>query len=131
MAEIQRADPSVRRQTVIWVGIIFVAGLALLALVERGPIAQSPLALGIITVLVAAPLPAFAAYFWRLGRRIARAERYPAPGMRVIHDTVVLTGDVARRRGRLLQALAVIVMAALIGMAAIVARLFWLLSNRG
>ncbi len=36
------------------------------------------------------------AWFWRLGRRIHRAGRFPPPGMKVIKDTPVRAGAKAR-----------------------------------
>ena len=43
------------------------------------------------------------AWFWRLGRRINLAERFPPPGMRVIKDTPVRTGARARMTANLAQ----------------------------
>ncbi len=74
--------------------------------------AQAPLRLKLIATglaaAVAVPTLIFAAYFWRLGDRVVRSNRFPPPGMRVIRDTVVWHGDSARRRGRFLQGLALI-----------------------
>ncbi|NQU22182.1 MAG: hypothetical protein HQ567_12935, partial [Candidatus Nealsonbacteria bacterium] len=36
-------------------------------------------------------------WFWWLGRKIVRADRYPPPGMKVIRDTPVRTGAAAGR----------------------------------
>ena len=44
------------------------------------------------------------AWFWRLGRRINRAGRFPPPGMKVIRDTRVRTGAEARTLANLAQA---------------------------
>ncbi len=43
------------------------------------------------------------AWFWRLGRRIHRAGRFPPPGMKVIKDTPVRAGAKARTLARLAQ----------------------------
>jgi hypothetical protein len=60
-----------------------------------------------------------AGYCWHLGQRILRAARYPLPGMRVVRDTPVATGDAARRRGRLAQSFA-----AVLGVAALLLAFF-------
>jgi len=57
----------------------------------------------VLAALLAGPLLGLAVYSWRLGRRVLAAERFPPPGLAVIHDTAVLCGDAARRRGRGLQ----------------------------
>ena len=43
------------------------------------------------------------AWFWWLGRRINRADRFPPPGMKVIKDTPVRSGPGARRLANLAQ----------------------------
>jgi len=66
------------------------------------------LAFAVLAVAVVVPPLGVAAYLWRLGDRIVRAERFPPPGLAVTTDTVVLRGRFARRRGRLIQILAAI-----------------------
>jgi hypothetical protein len=57
------------------------------------------------------------AWFWRLGRRINLADRYPPPGMKVIKDTRVRTGARARALANLAQAAALLcVVAGTVGM---------------
>jgi hypothetical protein len=46
-------------------------------------------------------------YFWRWGKRIRATAQFPLPGSRVVRDTVVLRGEAALRRGRVLQGTAV------------------------
>jgi hypothetical protein len=83
------------------------------------------LAFAVLAVAFVVPLLGFAAYFWRLGERIVRAERFPAPGLAVTRDTVVLRGSFARRRGRLAQLLAAIFVLAASAFAIV---LWWLMS---
>jgi hypothetical protein len=118
--EIQKADPQARRRAILILTLGTVIGCVLILLLEHhGPalrdwITQDPEKLAaraqsgllISIALVSVPLLAFAAYLWRLGSRIARAERFPPPGLTVVRDTPVLRGRPARRRGRLAQALA-------------------------
>jgi hypothetical protein len=66
--------------------------------------------LGMIIALLAivsvAPLIGFAGYLWSLGARTLRAREFPPPGLRVIRDTRIITGDGAASRGRQLKLLA-------------------------
>ena len=52
------------------------------------------------------PLFAFAAYLWSIGRSVVKGQAFPPPGVRMVRKTEMLTGDVAVRRGRLLEAFA-------------------------
>jgi len=57
------------------------------------------------------------AWFWRLGRRINLAGRFPPPGMKVIKDTRVRSGAQARALANLAEAAALLcVVAGTIGM---------------
>ncbi len=108
-------------------------GPALVDWITRDPEhLDSRLRLGIAVLAVAfvAPLLGFAAYLWRLGDRIVRAERFPAPGQAVTRDTVVLRGIRARRRGRVMQLLAAALVLAASGVAIVLWRLVRLLSAR-
>jgi hypothetical protein len=118
--QIQRADPRFRRFALgllalgagIGAWIFFSVESRLPALGEwviEDP-AQAERRLNLIATGVAAavavPTLLFARYFWRLGGRVIRSNRFPPPDMRVIRDTVVWHGESARRRGRILQGLA-------------------------
>ena len=58
----------------------------------------------------AACLPVFvlATWMWLHGGRIRESRRYPPPGAKVIRDTPVAHGEVARARGLALRVLAVL-----------------------
>ena len=56
--------------------------------------------------LLLAPLLALAVYLWALGGKVIRAREFPPPGLRVIRDTPIVTGERAVSRGRLLKVLA-------------------------
>ena len=139
MEEIQRADPRARRRALLTVACATVAGLTLIALAERyRPVLEdwvtrdpdqfrARLTLGFATLAVAlsGPLLGGAAYCWRLGRRIVRAETFPPPGLAVVRDTVVMHGRAARRRGRLIQLIA----AALALVACAIPAMLWRLAS--
>jgi len=86
------------------------------------------LAFAVLAVAVVVPPLGVAAYLWRLGDRILRAERFPPPGLAVTTDTVVLRGRFARRRGRLMQLVAAIFVLAASAFAII---LWWFVSLLG
>ena len=119
--EIQRADAGARRRAALIVVCAAVAGAILIALartyrpaLERW-ITQDPdqvgsrlrLAFSILAVVSSGSLLGFAAYFWRLGMRVVHAEQIPPPGLAVLRDTPIVRGSAARRRGRFIQVVAV------------------------
>jgi hypothetical protein len=55
------------------------------------------------------PLAGAALHLWSLGARVVRAARFPPPGLAVVRDTPVLTGEKAVVRGRLLRGLALVI----------------------
>ena len=119
MTEIQKADPKARRNAIVLVLCAMLIGvLFALAFEHYRPVIDDWLSgdpelivqrfkfvMIILVALIAIPLLLFAAYFWRFGGRIVRAERFPPPGAGVLRDTPIVTGSAARRRGRLLQAI--------------------------
>lgn len=124
---IQRADPRARRAAFRIVAAAAIAGTVVVValewrredvqrwLLEHGSfLARHPelVAAGALALML--PLAGAAAYLWRLGTRIVRAERLPPPGVAVVRDTAVLTGRPAVARGRLLRLLAVLLGGAVI-----------------
>jgi hypothetical protein len=121
MTDVRRADPAVRRQAVLILVVGACVGALLIMAFERYRISLSDWVLAdpkasmerarsvvlLLAVLLLAPLLALAAYLWSLGGRVVRAREFPPPGFRVIRDTLVITGDRAISRGRLLKVLAV------------------------
>jgi hypothetical protein len=114
MSEIQKADPATRRTSLLILGGGAAAGVILLTVagsfrpafqswLEQAPRGRLTLATVVLAVITSAPLLGLAWYLWRLGRRIGLGERYPPPGYRVIRDTPVVAGALARRIGRLVQ----------------------------
>lgn len=68
--------------------------------------------LGGVVILVLLPLLLAAVWAWRLGGRVLEEGRFPPQGFKVVRDTVVFLGAQARLRGRLLQGLGVVFVAA-------------------
>ena len=140
MHEIQRADPQARRRARMMVasgtlfGLIFIPLAevyrpALAEWVSRDPESRLRFACTALAVAFAVPTLGFAAYFWRLGDRIVRAERCPAPGTAVVRDTVILRGYRARRRGRLAQVVAALLVLVAASFSIFVWRLLSLLES--
>jgi hypothetical protein len=122
MREIQKRDRRAVRQIVIVLAASLVLALIAVAVVGHYRpaledwIDEDPAArlrtLALLGSLGMLPFAAAATYMFRLGYRILQAERFPPPGTAVVRDTVVLRGRAARRRGLLLQALAVFLLLA-------------------
>lgn len=112
MPEIQKADPGARRKA-LWLIAVVAAGALLLAWIELAPagggperFAESPWLLVVMLVMLLVPVAACGAYTWRMGRRVVKAERFPAPGLKVVRDTPVQTGQQARVTGYMMMFLA-------------------------
>lgn len=134
MPAIQKADPRVRRRAIVAALVVALLGsVFFLALDIYRPeyeawvlaradwITAHP---GVITLIVFAgslPIIVFALYMWRVGAETVRYERFPPPKQSVVRDTLVLSGDAAARRGRVMQATAVL----LIGLCCLSALVFW------
>ena len=85
---------------------------------------RSPgMALAIVAVACSVPLLAMSVYLWRFGHQVTEVRRFPLPGSAVLRDTPVVTDLAAERRGRMFQALAVLLAAAAIAMAVVFIRL--------
>jgi hypothetical protein len=132
MTEVHKGDPNAARTALtIVVGGTLVGALLIWALsgrqsqleiwVEQNRSTRLPMAIGAVALLSVGPVLGFAVYFWSLGQRVIHAQRYPPPGLRVVHDTPVVVGDLAVRRGQWIRTLA-----ALVGMAGLLLGvMFW------
>jgi len=126
MVEVQPADPRARRLAAIMLIVAFLAGALLLWGLDAGrpamarwlredpaeTTAKARMLLLALAVVMAGPPVAAGAYLWRLGTRVADTQRFPPPGVRMVQDTVVLTGNDARRRGLIAQGLGLALVAA-------------------
>jgi hypothetical protein len=119
MAEVQHADPRARRTAIVYAAVGLVLGAAALFLFESYQqsllswlAATSPRTqVGVICLaflVLCAPLFLIAAWTWRYGVLVLRANRHPPEGVRLLRDTLVVHGAAARRYGRLYQGLAVL-----------------------
>jgi len=128
-----RADPGMRRRAIVFLAVLAIAAVVAFLALEQwlaGLQASDPaLAIGTMRhvlrwtfAAMTASLVLFAAYLWLLGRRILVAEQYPPPGMKVVRDTLVVRGEPARRRGRMAQGLAIVL---LIAAVAVVVFMSW------
>jgi hypothetical protein len=137
--ELHKGDPRVRRLALMIVGAGALAGAVLITLagelrpafddwVRRDLDTRVRIVMAAMVILTSGPLLGLAWYLWRLGREIVQAGRYPPPGMRVMHDTPVVSGNAAARRGRLLQAAAAMLGAGAVVLAALIWRLLSLLT---
>ena len=138
MNEIAKADPAAQRRMGVLVAVVGLAGGVLIFSIQRwlpdllrwavgGPGRIWWVAAGLVLV-VCGPLLILALYFLRMASRIARAGRFPPPGVKVIRDTPVLEGPAVGRRVLLLRGMAVAVGALGLIMAALLGRLFLLFS---
>lgn len=121
MCKIQKADSRARTRALVITFAVFVIGICVMVLFERN---QARLAewfvanmatiydnTGVVAAVVLAffaPFYLVAGYIFLTGHRVIDAWRYPPPGHSVIRDTKIMEGHAAVTRGRLLQALSVI-----------------------
>lgn len=145
MHEIEPADPRARRRAALLLLSGVLAGLVIVWLARSyGPTLEAwinrdpeqtrsrlKLALTVLAIAIDLPVLGLAAYFWRLGVRMIRTERFPAPRTLVMRDTPVLRGAPARRRGRLMQIVAVLLASAVLGLTIVLRQLASLLDSQG
>ena len=136
----QPADPALRRRTWLLVALVLAVSSmgffwlqAWIADLESRPppaaLAALLSALRICTVGIVVLLVGFALYLWRFARRVARDGRFPPHGQRVIRDTPILEGIAARRRARILRALAVLLVLSSLALLALTWRLAAMLTT--
>ena len=138
MKEMAKADPAAQRRMGILVAVVGLGGGALIFSIQRwfpdllrwavdGSGRIWGVAAGLV-VMVCGPLLILALHFLRMASRVARAGRFPPPGLTVIRDTPVLEGPAAERRVLVFRVMAVAVGALSLGMAVLICRLFVLFS---
>ena len=118
MADIQRADSRRRKFAIFTLVVVFLGGAVLLVQFESWltDVRSMPdeaareslitvfswsVGIGMVAICLAG------CHFWWWGRRVRRALRFPSSGATVLLDTVVLEGQAAASRGRLLQFLGI------------------------
>jgi hypothetical protein len=137
MDDIQRADPSAKRRAVLLVIFgSFIGGSVLYAFKQSWPsierwLLSDPEQLpdrlatlrGFLVSVTTVPLLAFAVHLWGRGARICRHQRFPLEGERLVRDTLVVRGEAAAIRGRILQCLAVALAVLAVGLVVVLWRL--------
>ncbi|MGK7910413.1 MAG: hypothetical protein AB4050_02865 [Synechococcus sp.] len=109
---IQKADPELRRTVLL--GLVGVAVLGYVArqwglprvmeaISDQAP-AQAVRSLQAMAILAFAPMLPIAYCIHKLARRVKTSQRFPPPGMAVIRDTKILTGETAKHLGSKLMA---------------------------
>ncbi|MDR4467825.1 MAG: hypothetical protein MRJ68_05920 [Nitrospira sp.] len=121
MAEIQRADDRSRKLAIVAVILVLIGGVVLwmvfeewMAEVRSLPVEEAKqslsrvflLCMGIMIVCVCI----VGWHSWWVGERVRQTLRFPPPDAKVVRDTVVLSGQAAAARGRLLKVFGVILM---------------------
>ena len=110
-----KADRRVRIVLAVCVVILFLVGALATSLIPRvqsylqgqDPRVALRVLQGFTAVVFLSFLPIGGYLFW-FGRRAVRSRQMPPPGTWVIHDTRVIEGDRAVRRGQGLMALAIV-----------------------
>ena len=119
MADIQRADERSRKLVIVALIVVTVGGVVLWGVFEDWMTAVRSLpveaareslsrvfllCIGIMILCVCV----VGWYCWSIGGRVRQTLRFPPPGVKVVRDMVVLSGQPAAARGRLLQVFGVI-----------------------
>jgi hypothetical protein len=123
-----------RRRVLVIVVAGLVLGAALIALTggyrrelttwaQDNPAGALNLILPAIAVTVVLPVLAFAWYFWRLGARTVREQRFPPAHVTWALGASPIHGAAARRRGRILQGCAAALAVVVVAFSAILIRL--------
>jgi hypothetical protein len=111
--EIIRVDKTYRKKLFTWylvgIGLVtatIIGGVPFVGnAIKSMPFVQAYRVMEIIAIAFLFCFTPAAIYCIRLGHAIRRADAFPVPGMKVIHDTLVIRGVGARRRSRALIAL--------------------------
>jgi hypothetical protein len=125
MSEYQPETPGARRRALVHLAIATAAALLALALLQAAQPAvlewvradpesvrtRARIVLGVLAVIVLAPVAGLAIYLWLLGTRVLREERFPPERLALIRDVRVVRGDAARTRGRALRTAAAVLLA--------------------
>ena len=119
--EVQRPDPTARLAALLAIGaaglLVLLAG-AFSAVYPEIPTSienalieffvASPNLIPVAVTIGVLPIILVAIYFFSFGNRIARAERFPLPGQKVVRSTRIREGKEALAHARAIQILAVV-----------------------
>ena len=113
---IQKADPDLRRNVLLGlVGVAAIGSIVLQwglprvieAIASQEP-AQALRALQVLVIAAFAPALPMAYFVYKVARRVKTSQRFPPPGMTVIRDTQVQTGEAAKHLGNALIAVSIV-----------------------
>lgn len=121
MAETHRADHQSRKLAIVAVIMVLIGGLVLwmvfdewMAEVRSLPIEAAKQSLSRVYVLCMGIMILCVCvvgwHCWWVGERVRQTMRFPPPDAKVVRDTVVLSGQAAAARGRMLKVFGVILM---------------------
>ena len=127
-------DPAARRRAVLIVVVGLVLGGAIIALTDSyrreltgwaqdDPMRALNLMLPVMAVTIVVPVLLAAWYFWRLGARTVREQRFPPSHVSWAGAAQSIHGAAARRRGRLLQGCAAALVVIIVVFSAVLTRL--------
>jgi hypothetical protein len=137
MAEIHYATPGAGRRLAWHIGLVTLAGVALIAVMQAYQPAllewassdpartrsRAQLLIALVAVIFLAPLAGLAIYLWRLGTRTLSEQRFPPEGLALTRDVLVMRGAQARARGRLIRGFATALFVMIALMALVLVRL--------
>jgi hypothetical protein len=135
--KVQSADRGARRKAIWVVGVTTLLGGCVIIAFEYfqsdlqdwlarniGYLVRHPVLVFLVGLAFASPVVVAGIYLLELGSRAVRTRRFPPPGYAVVRDTPVHHGVQAIRRGRIIQLLSLLVMAAAVTLALILAIMF-------
>ena len=110
------ADKRYRSKILVVFALLVLLGVAVIGwllplgieYLRRLDVETAILVIETILVLMFLGLVPFAFYLFMIGRRVIKHEGFPPPGMKVIRDTILITGDRARLRGQVLVFLSIL-----------------------
>ena len=121
--KIQPADPGARRKSLWLLCIATIIGACFILAIEffREDIQQwlqrnldylleNSIIVFFVSLALMVPILVGEIYLLLLGNRTVRAKRFPPPGYPVVRDTPVLEGAPGLRRGRVMQALSLLLL---------------------
>jgi hypothetical protein len=135
--EFERGDRGRRRLVIVVLAIGAVVAVFLIPIAEsrlgRVPgsstggaqelLSRVRLLAGLVTLAFVVPVTGMAVYLLRFAARVLKDDRFPPNGVQLTRDVTVLHGRAARRRARVLQSSAVVMLLAVIVFVAFLWRL--------
>ena len=99
----------------VWMGLVPMWKAHLVSLAPTERVAELMRAVSWLIGAASLTLLVGAGYMWRVGSKVRRTSTFPTPGTRVCRATIVRTGAAARSLGLAMQGVAVLMLAATVG----------------